>query len=292
MKHYIINAFLLLAGAVCTQTTSAQKLNSSQFMKTPESIIPFQQGFFITDLGEGGNPSAKDGNGIIWKMDKKGNGTAFATGLDAPKGTAIVAHTLYVADVDKIKGFDVSTGKQVFTLDFSATGTVLLNDLTKKDDHTLFVSSSDINKIYTVHLDNGGSFEELKLKEEVRGANGLTYDPTSDRLYACGFGSLKTQDGLIGYIDLKKQPDTFVPLSDRKGFYDGLEMTANKKQLVISDWVSFEKKGVLLLLDIASGHITTVKAPLINGPADFVLVGNTAFVPAFLDADILRIPLQ
>ncbi|RAJ87885.1 hypothetical protein CLV59_101650 [Chitinophaga dinghuensis] len=292
MKHYITKALLLLAGAVYTQTSQAQQLNSSKFMKTPESIIPFQQGYFITDLGAGGDPSAKDGNGVIWKMDKKGQGTVFATGLDAPKGTAIVGHTLYVADVDKVKGFDVSTGKQIFTLDFSATGTLLLNDLTKKDEHTLFVSASDINKIFTIHLDAGGSYEALKLQSDVRGANGLTYDATSGRLYACGFGSLKTQDGLIGYIDLKKQPDTFIPLSERKGFYDGIEMTANKKQLVISDWVSFEKKGILLLLDIASGKITTVKAPLMNGPADFTLSGNTAIVPAFLDADILRIPLN
>ncbi|NIG57404.1 SMP-30/gluconolactonase/LRE family protein [Chitinophaga sp. Cy-1792] len=288
----MLKPFVLAACTIIYSATSAQQLNKSSFLKAPESVIPYGPSLFITDLGEGGKPTVKDGNGIIWKMDPQGQGHAFATGLDAPKGTAIIGHTLYVADIDKVKGFDINSGKQVFSVDFAATKTSLLNDLVVKDDSTLFVSSTDINKIYVVHLSGNGRFEELPLTSEIRGANGLAYDVKRQRLYVCGLGSLTTFDGDLGYIDLHKTPLTFVHIGSRKGLYDGLALTDNNRKLVVSDWISFEKKGVILLVDIESGDIQQISQAPLNGPADFALYNNKLIIPLMLDAAVIAMPLH
>ncbi|WP_143307031.1 NHL repeat-containing protein [Chitinophaga vietnamensis] len=280
---------LASAGAMAQQQT---KLNKNEVMKAPESVIIKGDAYYITDLGEGNNPVAKDGNGIIWKMNKDGQVSAFAqgNGLDAPKGTAIIGNTLYVADIDQVKGFDLNTGKQVFTADLSATKTQLLNDLAVKDAHTLFVSATDISKIYIVHLGARPGFEELPLTYGVKGANGLIYDSQRQRLYACGFGEANQPNGEIGYIDITAATKTFQPLSTRTGYYDGIALVDHNKALLISDWVAFEKKGVIIRLDLANNQITTVNKAPIAGPADFTIdnKGNI-IVPAMIEASIIRL---
>ena len=56
------------------------------------------------------------------------SGTAGVT-LDAPKGMAISGDTLWVADIDKLRGFHRETGAPLATIDFAPSGAVLLNDV-------------------------------------------------------------------------------------------------------------------------------------------------------------------
>lgn len=284
MKRISVVAFILMAG----HTFAQQKLNNSAFMHAPESVAMDHNSYYIADLGEGGNPTKKDGNGIIFRMDKKGNSSIFAKGLDAPKGAFILHHTLFVADIDKVKGYDLATGTQLYNIDF-APATTFLNDITAINDSTLAVSATDVNKLFLVHLGKHPRTEELVYTTPIKGTNGVVYDAHSKKLYVCGFGSDNKPDGQIGYIDMGATEKVFTPLTSRLGYYDGIALTAHNTQLIISDWVAFEKKGILLNLDLASGRVTTLNEELIAGPADFTLdASGAAIVPAMLEGKVLR----
>ncbi|HEY8956622.1 hypothetical protein [Chitinophaga sp.] len=284
MKRIPIMAFVLMAG----QTFAQQRLNNASFMHAPESVATDNNSYYIADIGEGANPTKKDGNGIIFRMNKKGDHQVLATGLDAPKGAFILHHTLFVADIDKVKGYDITSGAQLYNIDL-APATAFLNDIAAINDSTLVVSATDVNKLFLVHLGKNPRAEELVYTNPIKGTNGVVFDARSKKLYVCGFGSDNTPSGQIGYIDMNAAQKVFTPLTNRLGYYDGIALTDHHTQLIISDWVAFEKKGVLLKLDLASGRVITLNEELIAGPADFTLdAAGNAIVPAMLEANVLK----
>ena len=83
---------------------------------SPESVVSLSGRHFVSNMGAGIKPTEKDGDGFISEIDdaghvvdlhafpKKDGGT-----LNAPKGLAIVAGRIYVADIDRVVGFDIAT---------------------------------------------------------------------------------------------------------------------------------------------------------------------------------------
>lgn len=102
--------------------------------RTPESVRydPDQDVYFVSNIN--GNPSLPDSNGYIVRVSAADlRVTAmFAEGrrngvvLHSPKGLALQGDTLWVADIDALRGFDRRTGAPVATMDFTSLGTVFL----------------------------------------------------------------------------------------------------------------------------------------------------------------------
>lgn len=288
MKNISVAALITAAIIASGNIAAQQQLNSSAFMHAPESVATDGKIFYIADVGEGSDPIKKDGNGFIFKMDQQGHSTIFAKKLDAPKGAFLLHNTLFVADVDKIKGYNTHDGTQLFNIDLGP-GTSFLNDIVAINDSTLVTSATDVNKLFLIHLGSQPRTEELLYTTPIKGANGLVYDNKRKRLYACGFGDAGKPDGQIGYIDMAAEKKVFKTLTDRLGYYDGIALTQHNSKLIISDWVAFEKKGVLLELDLASGKIRTLNQELIAGPADFTLDSKgDVITPAMMEGNILR----
>src|SRR5687768_16056843 len=86
----------MLLGSVSACAASPQKVTG---LKTPESVIQAKDGrIFISEINEFG----KDGDGQISVIDSRGKLSIFATGMDDPKGLAIIGDDLYVADKTRI----------------------------------------------------------------------------------------------------------------------------------------------------------------------------------------------
>lgn len=129
--------------------------------RNPESVRydADQDVFFVSNVV--GYGSAKDGNGYLSRVSAEEparsrprvfvrsgmNGAV----LDAPKGMAIHADTLWVADIDVLRGFDRRTGAPLATIDFAPQGAVLLNDVAVGPDGTLRVTDTGIR------MDESGS---------------------------------------------------------------------------------------------------------------------------------------
>ncbi|MDP5170274.1 MAG: hypothetical protein NWR72_08505 [Bacteroidia bacterium] len=234
-------------------------------LASPESVIGQDGFYYVSNVGKKLEPSKKDGDGFISKLDTAGKvvDLKFMKGLDAPKGSAIVDGTFYVADIDKVAMYDLATGERKGEVDLSAEKTIFLNDLVAGPAGTLFVSSTDKSKIYQINLADG-TYAALATSAPVMGPNGLWYDADANHLYVVTF--LDGANGKAGRLDLNTTPATYELLDGYLGSLDGLVKIGD--YLVTSDWATQS----LVILDIANGGTKVGEHPMslrIQGPADF-----------------------
>jgi len=278
------NIVLLLA-AVWTLHATAQ---DHQALEHPESLNSDGHFLYATNIGKTGDPAARDGDGFISKLSLDGKmitPSITSEVLNAPKGTAIIKGILYVADLDRIVGIDLASGKKTREVSLSEYHTNFANDLTVKDDHTLFVSLMDVGKIVEVNLSSGKTTPVVDLK----GANGLHYDRASKQLYTCNFLFENIAGGEIGVVSWKDQQPVYEKIGDIHGGFDGLEQL-DAHTLVVSDWVAMgHAAGIVEKIDLRSKTATKVAMPVIAGPADFYLDAKKKrlFIPAMLESKVL-----
>lgn len=260
-------------------------------LASPESIIRYENTYYVANVGKKLLPSEKDGDGFISMIDAEGiaQEEPFAKELDAPKGMVIVDGTLYVADVDKVKGYNLASGEMTAEIDFSSKGTGFLNDLALKDGNEIFVSATDINKVFTLTVPDGEP-QEIITMPTIQKPNGLAYDKDNDLLYVSTFAP--EAKGVIGVIEKKGNQNTFKTLSGAYvGSLDGIALLGD--YIVFSDW----NRQVLLLLVKETGQVAQYPVPLpssqIKGPADLYLdlEGGEIWVPGMEENTITVVSL-
>jgi hypothetical protein len=276
----------LLVVMVLVINTMAQ---DSTKLAHPESIISDGQFLYVTNVGKPLDPTAKDGNGYISKLSLDGkliDSSLSTSKLNAPKGTAIIRGMLYVADIDRIIGFQMSNGKKLVEINLASVQTNFANDMVAKDDFTLFVSATDVGKVLEVNIRSGN----VRVIADVKGANGLTYDKATNRLYTCSFNFENMQGGEIGVISWNKLlVPAYEKLGDVHGAFDGLALL-DDHTLIVSDWGALDHPaGFVQKFDLTTKKATKLDWPVINGPADFYFDRNEKklFIPAMLDSKIL-----
>lgn len=236
---------------------------------SPESTIVNKKDLYVSNVGKELKPTLKDGDGFISKLDINGNikELHFIDGLDAPKGMGIVGNTLFVADINTLRGFDLSTKKEVFNIIFE--GVNFLNDITVKDSNTLFIGASDTSTIYEVNISN----KSYKKLVDFTVANGLFYE--DGILYAAELGS-NTQNmfdgkGKLFKIDLKDN-NKLTQLGTFEGVLDGVTKIGDK--VYVSDWGNAEKSGIIRVYDLKTKKESVLEAELFMELLIFGLMKN------------------
>lgn len=121
-----------------------------------------QDVWFVTAmLGPG---SKRDGAAYVVRIPAGplGPPTLFIEGgkngavLNAPKGMAIHGDTLWMADIDVLRGFDRRTGAPLAAIDFRPHHAMLLNDVTVGRDGLLYVTDTGIEMSPVGVLHPGG----------------------------------------------------------------------------------------------------------------------------------------
>lgn len=228
---------IVLAGLVaCSQ--SQQKVSG---LKTPESVIQAQDGrIFVSEINEFG----KDGDGQISVIDQSGKLSIFATGMDDPKGMAIIGDNLYVADKTRILKVAADGNWQVFVAAEAFPSTPqFLNDLERDlQGNYLYVSDSgDLEKggaIYRISLD--GQVETVidhTRDARILAPNGLLMDDSGDVLLFVDFSS-----GLLYSYNMKTA--ALTDLAEGLGGADGLVHHPNNL-MYVSDWKNGKVYSVL-----------------------------------------------
>ena len=163
-------------------------------LQTPYSFVSSQSGkeYFISSVN--GEPEIADNNGFITKLDANGKilslkfiqgGRADVT-LHAPKGMALVDQTLYVADLDTLRAFDMSSGKPVATIAMPgapAQPRALLTDVAFDGKSLLYCSDQKANRIYRIELPSR-KVSVLVTDPALAGPAGLAVHPRSGQLIA------------------------------------------------------------------------------------------------------------
>ncbi|WNJ16299.1 hypothetical protein [Pontibacter sp. G13] len=246
------------------KSTRSMKLENIG-LASPESVISDGTHYYISNMGKELAPSEKDGDGFIMKLDFEGNVVteAFIAGLDAPKGMAIAGGKLYVTDIDKVKIFTLADGQPAGEIDFSSSGTAFLNDLAMQNEKTLFLSATDINRIYKISTADN-SFEEIETAPNVQKPNGLWWDELNRRLLVASFMGSEP-NGVVGEIKFEVKGNSYKELNPFQGALDGLALAGDL--VIFSDW----NRQAVLILNQATGQVGMFPLPskTINGPADF-----------------------
>ncbi len=264
----------------------------------PESVTMAGSRVFVSNIGAKLEPVAKDGDGFISELDASGRivelhalPKAGDAPLHAPKGMAVAGGRLYVADIDRVAGFDLATGRRVVDAVIDGTGPTLLNDLTVENDGTLLVSDTFRGMLLRLDL---GSGRYTPVANNIPGANGIAMDARQQRAYVVGLGA-KFEGGDLFEVDLA-HPGTARRIDGGPhGILDGAALLADGR-LLVSDWVKLgaPTPGVVEVVD-RNGHVTgTVSTPApLHGPADFHLdaAGQRLWIPSLLDNQVMVIPL-
>ncbi|WP_415714706.1 SMP-30/gluconolactonase/LRE family protein [Maridesulfovibrio sp.] len=286
MRKYSIIAiclFMLLQLAACSQKTIVVEGFSS-----PESVTSDGHYFYVSNVGEKLQPTLKDGDGFISRLSSDGEvlERKFIKGLNAPKGMVVTGGVLYVADIDRVKGFELKTGSKVF--DLFVEGTSFLNDIVVLSADELLVSATDTGALYMIKTGSSPQLSKVDVVGEIYGTNGLCFDPQSRTVYFASFGRDHKPTGFIGKGSFKDGKFISEKVYSKKGLYDGIAFYNGT--LLFSDWVAAEKKGIIIQKNLETNE--TVEIDLgekIGGPADFYLdsKGKRLWIPMMMENKIM-----
>ena len=221
----LVASIYLSLGLAQAQAAEMQKITG---LKTPESAIQGKDGrIYISEINEFG----KDGDGQISVVDKDGKVSVFATGMDDPKGLAMMGNKLYVADKNRVLEVYPDGTWAVYSAQMAFPSTpVFLNDLVADQAGNLYVSDSGTlqsgGQIYKINTKGEVSIVVDSTNPDILAPNGLLMDGKS--LLEIDFAS-----GILYRVNLKT--GTTAKVAEGFGGGDGLVRTKNGK-LIISDW--------------------------------------------------------
>jgi sugar lactone lactonase YvrE len=237
-------------------------------LRVPESILYDESRNVLYVSNINGKSTEKNGQGFISKvsLDGKIEVLKWATGLHAPKGSAIYKNKLYVSDIDHLIEIDVKTGK--ILAKYPAPGAKFLNDVATDASGNVYVSdmSSENSVIYT--LRHGTMAVWMKGGEIIR-PNGLDIEGKRLLVGNSGDGSLKA----INLAD--KKVNTIARVGSG---IDGLR-SDGKGNYIISDW-----SGKTSLVT-ASGQIIvlidTTALKINSADLEYIKNRNLLLIPTF-----------
>ncbi len=255
-------------------------------LKTPESVVQAKDGhIFVSEIGGFG----KDGDGQITIIDKNGKTRVFASGLDDPKGLAMIGENLYVADKTKVIRITPAGKVSVFVpAEAFPAMPQFLNDLEADPQGNLYVSDSgDI-----LGTGKGGAIYKINPRGEVKllidgkqdarvmAPNGLLADDTGNVLIYVDFTS-----GVLYSLNQKTQ--VLTDIAEGFGGGDGVVHHSNGT-MYISDW----KSGKVFSVN-TKGEVTLLKSGY-QSAADIAITKDEAYlmVPDMNAGELDFIPLK
>lgn len=210
-------------------------------LSTPESALydAVRDVWYIANID--GVPNDLDNNGYISKVsgDLASVDTFFIAGgsagttLNGPKGMALLGDTLWVADINAVRGFNVVTGMEVAVV--NVDGAVFLNDIAASSDGSLYISDTGI-RFAADGMTHPGPDRIFKLAgrtitEALRfqgdpGPNGLHFG-RDGRLIIAPFASTTIYAWTVG-------SPTADSIASGPGGYDGIAELADGRILITS----------------------------------------------------------
>ena len=257
---------------------------------TPEAMEYYaaEDVYLVANIN--GSPFEKDDNGFISKIGPDGtiinlkwlDGEAADIALNAPKGMTILNNRLYVADIDRIRVFELPSGKQL--KDITVPGSTFMNGLSVAGDNSLYATDSGMapgfkpsgtEAVYRIHTH--GKIDTLQ-KGALGHPNGVIANGDGLMMVTLGSGQayFMEKDGHIA----AKMTLPFNRLDGLHKLDDG--------RFITSSWAA---KSIVA---INPDYTLTTLADNLESPADigFDHKRNRLLVPLFLKDEVVILPLE
>lgn len=213
----LITLFVFIA-PIAAQTHKLEKLwETDAVVAVPESVLPYDKGKKLyVSLIDGPGWEA-DGKGGIAKLNADGTNLdqTWVTGLNAPKGMALVRNRLYVADIKEVVVID--TKKRKVEKKIAVEGATGLNDITADENGIVYVSDSRNARVWRIEKDVATLF-----LENIKGVNGLR---TVGQTLLIGAGK---------FLQKTDASKAVTSVAEMPGGIDGIEPVGNGDLLVTS----------------------------------------------------------
>lgn len=242
--------------SACTSKPDAKKSDSSATHSGPIAVVkglssgeavtfdPTRDVYFVSNIN--GDPGIKDGNGFITRITADGvvdslhfiQGGRNGVTLNAPMGSRIQGDTLWVLDVDMLRGFDARTGAPLKAIDLAPAGAGFLNDLTAGPDGDFYITDTGVravngkldhtapDRIY--HVDRNRKVTVALQSPALSLPDGIGWDPTGRRLILAPFGGKAVQQWHPG----DPTPTDIAPGPSK---FDGVEVEPDGT-IIITVW--------------------------------------------------------
>jgi glucose/arabinose dehydrogenase len=202
-----------------------------------------QRVWFVSNIN---GRQQKDNNGYLSRVGADGRMEAvrFVEGgrngatLHAPKGMAITGDTLWVTDLDAVRGFHRRTGAPVASVDLGPLGALFLNDLAAAPDGSLYVTDTGVRFDTAGTRTHTGPDRVFRIRgreaavvlegEFLNQPNGIIWDVARDRFLIAPI----TGTAMFAWPGPGERPE---PIASGAGRYDGIEIMADGRVLV-SAW--------------------------------------------------------
>lgn len=191
--------------------------------RTPESVVhdTARDVYLVSNIN--GGPLDTDDNGFISQVSPDGtvkelhwiDGAAPNVTLNAPKGMAVLGDTLFVADIDCVRYYEIELGEELGSM--CRDGAVFLNDVALGPNGELFVTDTGSGEedargdqagaLFRFHLD--GASARLAAGPQLGRPNGVAVG--SRGIFVVSFGS-----GEIAQFDASGKRTVVMPASDRQ----------------------------------------------------------------------------
>jgi len=276
----VVMSALMLSSSLAMAASQNMVVENVGF-QTPESVEYNQQNDVYLVANIYGSPFDKDNNGFISKLSPEGKvldlkwiaGGKNGVTLNAPKGMVADGNILYVADIDTIRTFDLTTGKPI--ANYAITGSSFLNGVSPSSQGGVWVTDSGVapgfkpagtDAIY--HLSPTGEVKTLTKGQDLGRPNGIL--EKDGQLIMVTIAS-----GQIHYFDLNGKLLSSQKLPYNK--LDGLIMD-NKGNVVFSSW----KAQAIKQIQVAAEPKTLFTG--LESPADLGYDNkrNRLLIPSFL----------
>lgn len=242
---------LIAAPSACTSKSAKtnaqpQRIAVIEGLSQPEALSfdESQNVYFVSNVN--GSPGVKDGNGFISRISADGvmdslhfiQGGRDGVELDSPMGSRVQGDTLWVLDVDKLRGFDTKSGKAYVTVDLSPLKALFLNDLAIDSTGEFYITDTGIlvsaNGMTShpgpdriLHVARDRSISVAASTALFSSPDGIAWDQRAKRFILAPFAGPSVQEWRVGDAGPKD-------IAQGKGMFDGAEVERDGTILITS----------------------------------------------------------
>ena len=229
---------------------SARRISSIPGFNTPESVKydADLDVYFVSNIN--GNPSNKDGNGYIARVKPDSAGSSFVVDtfarggqrgvtLHAPKGMAIIGDTLWVADIDAVRGFNRRTGAPTRSVNLASMQATFLNDVAAGSGGEVYITDTGIRFAADGSMGRPGKQRIFRFRgseaatvpiesDSLGNPNGIAWDRTRNTFIVAPFGAQSLMTWSAGDSATRS-------LASGPGQFDGVEVLDDGR-ILVSSW--------------------------------------------------------